>query len=147
MPNKSSRFIALIALLVGALIGWLVKPAPGLEQPPPCSGDAVIRVGLDGNVNRPTVTLDKEKHEVAFWVSADRTNKLLIEFEQNAPFEGMEKETNGRWKVHCESRTCFSGDISKEAQGEYESYKYWQVLENKDGKRIIEVDGHIIIKP
>jgi len=144
MANGSSRLIALIALLVGALIGC--KSASGPEQPPPCSGDAVIRVGLKGQLNRPDVTLDRTKHEVAFWVSEDRTKNLFIEFEENGPFEGMVKpQDSKRWRVHCDGWTCFSGDISKEAQGGGKPYKYWQVLEGKDGR--IEVDGRIIIKP
>ena len=144
MPNRSSRFIALIALLVGALIGC--KSASGLEQPPPCPGDAVIRVGPKGQLDRPVVTLDSTKHEVAFWVSEDRTKNLFIEFQGDGPFEGMvqvQAPKSPRWRVQCKNWTCFSGDIKKEATGDYE---YWQILVDKDGKEK-KVDGHIIIKP
>ncbi len=92
--------------------------------------------------------MNKDEKEVAFWVADERTKNLFIEFEKNEPFEGMTQTPDGkRWRVHCEDWTCFSGDIQPKAEGHGKKYKYWQVLENKDGSDKKEVDAWIVIKP
>jgi hypothetical protein len=145
MANGSLIFIALIALLVGALIGWLIRSAREREKRS-FLGDAVVRVDRNGNVDQPEVTLDRTKGEIVFWVCEDRTKNLFIEFEKNSPFEGM--VPNGkRWRVHCDKWTCFSRDIHSSAEGGGKRYKYWQVVESPGGTDKKEVDGWIRIQP
>lgn len=141
MHNRLSRFIAPPSvLLVCALTGCCSTRS--LDEPQ-CPGDAIIRVDKDANVNKKEVTLDKRCHDVAYWVSDERDQKLFIEFKDNAPFEQMVQVESGRWRVQCADWTCSSQDIKADATGHY---KYWQILKAKDGKEK-KVDGMIIIKP
>jgi hypothetical protein len=146
MAKGSLLLVALVALIVGALIGWLAKPKPEPEKQ--LLGGDLIKVDKNGKVNKEKVELNKDEKEVAFWVADERTKNLFIEFEKNEPFEGMTQTPDGkRWRVHCEDWDCFSGDIRQDAEGHGKKYKYWQVLENKDGSDKKEVDAWIVIKP
>ena len=108
-----------------------------------------IDVDADGNVNPEWVILNKENDDVAVWICDDRDSNLFIEFKsKDQPFELTTKTgRKGRWRVLCQERMCFSRNIHARATGGGKEYKYWQVLEDKDGNLLKEVDGRIIIRP
>ena len=144
MPGKPARFIALPLVLLGFItIGCQKQLVP---EGPNCPGDAVIKVKKDGHVNKEKVKLDKRCKDVAFWVAEESDKGLLIEFDVRI-FEGMTQEGN-RWRVHCEGRACFSGDIREDTEGNDKEYKYYQILVNpQDSADKKEVDGWIVIRP
>ncbi len=146
MNKGSLLLVSLVSLIVGGLIGFLVRPKP--EPAKPMAGGHIIRVDKNGKVNKETVDLDKNENEVAFWIEDDHEKNLFIEFKNNEPFEGMTQTPDGkRWRVVCANYTCFSGDIRKDAEGGGKKYEYWQIVENKDGSDRKEVDAWIAIKP
>ena len=146
MTRGTLLFVALVALVVGTLIGWLLRSKP--EPPKPMAGGHIIKVDREARVNKEQVELNKDEKDVAFWVEDDHDKNLYIEFNENAPFEGMTPTPDGRrWRVLCSGFTCFSGEIRKDAEGRGKRYKYWQVVENKDGSEKKEVDAWIVIKP
>jgi hypothetical protein len=146
MTKGSLLLVAVVALLVGGLIGFLVRPKP--EPAKPMAGGHIIRVDKDGKVNKEVVELNKDDNEVAFWVEDDRQKNLVIEFNDNQPFEGMTQTEDGkRWRVQCMDYTCFSGDIRKDAEGGGKRYQYWQVVKEKNGSGSKTVDGWIVIRP
>lgn len=77
------------------------------------------------------------------WVATDPAKKLYIEFTEQ-PFENMQQQANGRFRVRCNGHRCHSDKIRQEL--EYSEYKYFQILEDASGVRD-EVDGMIIIVP
>ena len=87
--------------------------------------------------------LSRGAADVAFWVSRDKGKKLYIEF-ADQPFVNMQRQANGRYRVQCQGRHCYSDEINPEASYE-RRYKYWQILD-KDGV-LEEADGIIIIDP
>jgi hypothetical protein len=148
MAKGTLLFVALVALIVGALIGLLLRPKP--EPVKQKAGGHIIRVDKDGKVNKEEVELNRDDHDVAFWVEDDRSKNLFIEFKTDQPFEGMtETDTpdGKRWLVHCVDYTCFSGEIRNDAEGGGKKYQYWQRVKNKDGSGGTEVDGWIVIRP
>ena len=147
MAKGSLLLVALVALIVGGLIGWLLgKPKP--EPAKPMAGGHIIDVDKNAKVNKEEVDLDKNKKEVAVWIEEDEDKNLYIEFSKNEPFEKMTPTPDGkRWRVRCTDFTCYSGKIQANAEGGGKKYKYWQVVENKDGTGKIEVDGWIVIRP
>jgi hypothetical protein len=158
MPTRPSRFIAL-SFFVSALASTQCsaqqqQQTTAYKAPPDCPtpGSVVIRVDQNANVDKGEVTLDKRCFDVAFWVADDKGKNLFIEFDKNGPdpepFAEMKETPDGkRWRVHCQGKTCSSGEISQAAGGG-KRYKYYQRLENPqnpDDKK--EVDGWIVIKP
>ena len=146
MAKGSNLFVALATLIVGALIGWFFasKPQPTGEK----AGGHIIRVDKDGKPNKEEVELNKEEHDVAFWVEDDTSKNLYIEFKENQPFEGMTQTEDGkRWRVHCLDYTCFSGEIRNDAEGGGRRYQYWKVVKPKDGSPGKEDNGWIVIRP
>ncbi len=93
-------------------------------------------------LNYAKVALSKEKGDIAFWASREKTRHLKIEFEQEI-FEGMSHVGN-RYQVACSGRTCSSGEIR--AATPEGPYKYWQILEGPEGQNKDEKDGWIIIQ-
>ena len=145
MTKGTVLFVALVALIVGALIGWLVRPRP--EPTKQLAGGHIIDVDKHAQVNKKEVGLDKTKHEVAVWIEEDEDKNLYIEFEKNEPFEKMKPTPDGkRWRVRCNGFQCYSGKIQDNAGGG-KKYKYWQVVENPDGTDRVEVDAWIVIRP
>jgi hypothetical protein len=57
----------------------------------------------------------------------------------------MRQERNGRFRVDCRGRQCYSDEISPDARHKH-PYKYWQVLDDGVNKPV-EADGIIIIDP
>jgi hypothetical protein len=145
MAKGPNLFVALVTLIVGALIGWFLasKPQPMKQK----AGGHIIRVDKDGKPNKEEVELNKDDHDVAFWIEDEHDKNLYIEFKDNAPFDGMTQTPDGRWRVHCVDYTCFSGEIQQGAQGGGTKYRYWKVVKPKDGSPGKEDNGWIVIRP
>lgn len=134
-PRPSPPRIALAALVAAA----------ALSLPSACTpkGTRAIVVGPSAaTLNYKRVALSKEKGDIAFWASREKTRHLKIEFEQEI-FEGMSHE-GVRFRVSCAGRTCSSGEIR--AATPEGAYKYWQILEGPEGQDKDEKDGWIIIQ-
>ena len=135
---------AVVALVVGFAIGWLVRPAPKLHVEAKV-GDPLVRVNPDGSLSRPEIRIDRTN--TVGWASIGGES-LEILFPQSGfpkgvtepPFEGMTLKGTD-WVVRCGSGFCFSGNVNPKLPPGELYYKYDQVI---GGKR---VDGMIIINP
>ena len=146
MAKGSTLFVALVTLVAGGLIGWLLarKPGPAKQK----AGGHIIRVDKDAKPNKEEVELNRDDHDVAFWLEDDHNMDLSIEFMENQPFEGMTQTPDGKyWRVHCLDYTCFSGEIKSDAPGGGAKYKYRKVVKPKNGSPGKEDNGWIVIRP
>jgi len=147
MANGSSRIVpALLALLVGLAIGWVVhRPAR------PAAGHHLIAVGPEGNLTEPEARISKPKKHRIHWFSPEGL-PLSIAFPESRfpegakkqpPFAGMTQQDTD-WVVGCTDGRCFSGEINPDLvipEGKELRYKYDQIVGDK------RVDGMIIIEP
>jgi hypothetical protein len=145
MANGSSRVLAaLVTLVVGFAIGWLVH-RPAAE---PVANDQLIRVHGNGTVSKPVAILSGA--DVAAWISDSGSLAILFP-EKNfpngimePPFEGMTQQGTD-WAVRCDNSDngfCFSGKVNPKLPKSREfRYKYDQVVGST------RYDGMIIIKP
>jgi hypothetical protein len=143
MANGSTRVLwVVLTLAIGVAAGWFIGSKAG---PPPVAdkGSSTIVVGPKAkDLTIQKLHLSRGGHEVASWVSKDKAKTLFIEFTEE-PFENMQP-ANGRFRVQCKGRHCYSDEIKDGAA--YKEYKYWQIL---DGGTVPpdEADGIIIIDP
>ena len=137
--------LAVISLVVGFGIGVLLFRA-GKETKVPGRGSTVIYVYEDPkDHNLPHVSIEEagiSPADFVFWVAESSQKNVKVEFKDEV-FNGMTQDpTNHRWIPECKGRNCSSGTV-KAGKGRY---KYWQVLEDPDGKNRKEKDGWIIIE-
>ena len=144
MANGSSRLLSsVVALAVGFVVGWLVRPMPKPEAA--VKGDPLVRVNPDGSLSRPEVRIDRTN--TVGWASIGGES-LEILFPQSRfpegvtepPFTGMTLKGTD-WVVRCGSGFCFSGSVNEKLPHKELHYKYDQVVGTK------RVDGMIIITP
>ena len=148
MAKGPNLVVALVTLIGGVLIGWFLLPRPGPGPANQKAGGHIIRVNKDGVPNKEEVELNKDDHDVGFWIEDEHDKDLYIEFKENQPFEGMTQTPDGkRWRVHCLDYTCFSGEIQPGAEGGGAKYQYWKVVKPKDGSPGKEDKGWIVIRP
>lgn len=142
MANGSSRVLTVILSIVIALAaGWFIgsraRPQPSADK-----GIKAIVVGPKAkDLTIPRLNMSRGDHDVAFWVSKDKAKKLYIEFTEEV-FENMQRQSNGRYRVQCNGRHCYSDEIKEGTP--YTEYKYWQILDTGTPPPD-EADGIIII--
>lgn len=141
MATPLSRSLAAIVFLVaGVAIGGILAVRGVFDKLFTPSGVRAIIVGPDpSKLSIGKLRISKEKADVVFWAARRKDDRLFIEFEDEV-FEGMEAQANGRYRVQCAGRTCYSREI----KGAYGDFKYWQILIGPDGTPR-EADGRIII--
>lgn len=144
MPNGSSRILpAVVALVVGFAIGWLIRPAP--KGPVEAQDDPLVRVHPDGSLSRPEFRIGR--NNTVGWAS-EAGEGLEILFPQSGfpkgvtepPFAEMTSRGTD-WVVRCGSGFCFSRKVNGKLPPGELRYKYDQVVGTH------RVDGMIIINP
>jgi hypothetical protein len=149
MSNGSSRVLpVLVALVVGVLGGWLLARTL-LPPPPPTEaipkGTSVILVGPKASdLTIPKVKIGKMDGDVLFWVAKKKSKQLWIELDDDL-FENTIPGKYARYRVQCQGRWCFSGEIKSNAPEKPDGSKYLQVL--IEGGIEEKADGWIIINP
>jgi hypothetical protein len=93
------------------------------------------------DLSRYCVPLSKSAGDTVTWTATTSTTTLFIEFAQQ-PFQNMQPQPNGHYRVPCTGSTCNSGTINPSAQ--YGEYKYSQIFAT-NGTTTCQTDGHIII--
>jgi hypothetical protein len=141
MAMQTSRFLAaVVVLLVGVAIGATLAARGAFDKLFTPSGVRAVVVGPDpARLSIGKLRISKDRADVVFWAARRKDDRLFIEFEDEV-FEGMEAQANGRYRVQCAGRTCYSREI----KGAYGDFKYWQILIGPDGTPR-EADGRIII--
>jgi hypothetical protein len=146
MKEDTMRFlIAVLALVVGVVLGLLLRPRPAPVQQ--VSGDPLVRVNPDGSVNLPQIQISRQN--TVGWASIGGESLQII-FPKSGfpkgidepPFAGMTRQGDD-FLVRCGSGFCFSGIVNDKLPPPPQKlyYKYDQVVGEK------RVDGMIIITP
>lgn len=158
MANGTRPFPLLIALVVGAAVGWFIghrPPPPTLDCPE--AKHHLIEVGpTAAEVSEPRAAISRSKNHKVFWISKDDKKDLTITFkpenfpsEANGepPFEGGE---NGKpQEIKCNAGgVCKAGRVNDKLKlpgcPKTFNYKYWQKLSDASG--VDEKDAWIIIE-
>jgi hypothetical protein len=146
--SKGTRVLSVFLVLVlEFLAAWLIKPAQAF------AGTAVIVVGPGADdLTIRTAEISKKQAEVLFWTTKKQDRQLWIELDADI-FEGTGPGQYAKYRVQCQGRRCFSGDIKAGASvsgtnnTSSQGYKCWQVLLDQAGNVLDKADGWIIIKP
>lgn len=143
MANGSSRFLSLLlSLVVGFVVGWFVHSR---ATPAVANGPSLAIIGPKASENSlPEVTLSKKAGDVLFLVSKVKGRNLIVETDEDA-FENTSPGKYAKYRLNCQGRNCYSGDIKREAPEK--RFKYWQVLADPSGTNEDKQDGWIIIQP
>ena len=143
MANGPSRMLSLLlSLVVGFVVGWFAH-RPALSAV--ANGTSLAIIGPRASDNSvPEVTLSKKAGDVLFLVSKVKGRNLIIETDEDA-FENTSKGTYAKYRLNCQGRNCYSGDIKRDAPEK--KFKYWQVLVDPSGTNEDKQDGWIIIQP
>ena len=152
MANGSRPFPLLIALVVGAAVGWFVGHSPTPPQQPPQSvpGNHLMKVGPEAAMVGAAI----QKDHAVFWQIRGPAKKLQIHFRVEdfppeakglSPFEGGLTPDGKEQLIECEGRgVCKSGAVNPKLIPVPEGglyYKYWQTLDNR-----VPADAGIIIE-
>lgn len=112
-------------------------------------GLVVVVVGPKASdLNIDELRIRKDLDEVALWVHKLKGKNLYIEFDEEV-FENMTKQSNGRWRVNCQKRHCYSDEIklyyTKPEDKPKNKHTYYQIVEDATSREV--KDGIIIIDP
>ncbi len=137
---------AVVALVVGFVIGWLVRP-PSKVHIEALAGDPLVIVHPDGTLSRPELRIDRT--QVVGWAT-EGGQSLDIVFPSSGfpagvstpPFVDMKPKGTNWLLARCGSAfgLCLSGKVNDLPKGELR-YRYDQVV------GATRVDGMIIINP
>lgn len=151
MSSGSRVLIVILSLVVGLAAGWLLHQPP--PTPPPVNtvgnGTAVIVVGPGADdLTIRTAKISKKDEDVLFWAAKKKDRQLWIELDADI-FEKTVPGKYAKYRVQCDGRRCFSGDIKPGTSPSADplGYKYWQVLLDSNGVEVDKADGMIIIRP
>jgi hypothetical protein len=150
MSTSSSRFsLALVLLILGAAAGWLLRELSPVRLLFTPRGTHAIVVGNDKDdasvLSIPKISISKTAADVLFWTTKKKDRQLWIEMDDDI-FENTKKGTYAKFRVQCQGRSCFSGDIKPNAPQNSQGSKYWQVILDSSGNEISKADGWIIVK-
>jgi hypothetical protein len=154
MANGTRPFPLLIALVVGAAVGWFVghsTPAP--KPPEPVHGNHLMKVGPAAAMVGAAI----QKDHMVFWQIRGPAKKLQIHFRVEGfppeakgvpPFEGGLTPDGKEQLIECEGTgVCKSGAVNSKLIPVPEGglyYKYLQTLIGPDGKEDTQDAGIII---